>query len=696
MSKKIFTSSVIIFFVYLSTKSLAQVPNDYYTSTYGLSGDQLKEELNNIIKNHIEYAYSGADTNVWDILKAADYSDNDPSKVVLIYTGWEVNGAQEYNNGAGWTREHIWAKIHGDFGVSKGAGTDCHNLRPADVSVNSKKNTRWFDYSNIDYIDQSGYKEGSGFTGCKFDNENWTWEPRDEVKGDVARSLFYMATRYEGDDDEVDLELVDYFPADNNSTDPVHAKLSTLLEWHIQDPPDAYEKRRHEIIYQYQNNRNPFIDHPEFACSIWGGSCVGSVLISEYIEGSSFNKAIEIYNGSSTSIDLSSYELRIQVNGSGSWSSGISLFDSLPSGKTFTICNSKADSFLLSKSNLITNSSVVNFNGNDPLGLFKDDKLIDIVGEENAGGEDFGKDVTIVRKKEVITSNDLFDPSEWIAFSSNTFDFYGSHSTNSSSVLASNLFISEYIEGSSNSKALELFNGTGEMKNLGLYSIRIQSNGTGEWSSGLELTGDLDHGNTYSICRSNADSALIQNADLLTTNVALNFNGNDPIGLFYGDSLIDLIGVKDSVGYFATDVTLTRKMNILAPNDTFNLSEWNVYSQNHFIDFGRHTFISNGRTLSDLSELSGTGQFNDMSTLTAYPNPFDKNIFIKDAGKLYGSSKTLLITNALGEIVFYEDGLTNKEDQVETMIETSELNPGLYILTVSGLNSTKSIKLIKH
>jgi len=85
---------------------------------------------------------------------------------------------------------------------------------------------------------------------------------RDEVKGDIARILFYMATMY------FDLSLNDD-PASISAYKSMGI-LSTLLEWNELDPVDDFEKNRNEVIYSYQKNRNPFIDYPEFANLIWG------------------------------------------------------------------------------------------------------------------------------------------------------------------------------------------------------------------------------------------------------------------------------------------------------------------------------------------------------------------------------------------------------------------------------------------
>ena len=79
--------------------------------------------------------------------------------------------------------------------------------------------------------------------------------------------IFYMAVRYEGGNGEPDLEVVDYV---NTDPAPEHGKLSVLLQWNEQDPPDDFEMNRNEVIYSYQDNRNPFIDHPEYAEEIWG------------------------------------------------------------------------------------------------------------------------------------------------------------------------------------------------------------------------------------------------------------------------------------------------------------------------------------------------------------------------------------------------------------------------------------------
>ncbi|MBN1327117.1 MAG: endonuclease, partial [Candidatus Cloacimonetes bacterium] len=144
-------------------------------------------------------------------------------------------------------------------------------IRPSDTSVNSARSNLDFDNGGNEYID------GDGPTGCHFDFNSW--EPRPEVKGDVARMIFYMDVRYEGEYGEPDLEMVDWVNSAPENQ-PYHGKKSTLLSWHHEDPPDDWEMLRNDKIYSYQQNRNPFIDHPEFVERIWEDVATEDYLIS--------------------------------------------------------------------------------------------------------------------------------------------------------------------------------------------------------------------------------------------------------------------------------------------------------------------------------------------------------------------------------------------------------------------------------
>lgn len=248
--------------------SLAQVPEGYYHPAQNLNGQALKSALHEIIKGHQEYPYTSTSTDVWDILKQTDKDPTDPSKVIGLYSGFKMDAAEEYANAQGWSREHVWAQSRGDFNTDdKGPGTDVHHIRAEDVSTNSARNNRNFNNCSTPYTDQAGKYNGP--TPSFTSSTEYSWQPRAEMKGDVARMLFYVATRYEGQNGELDLELTEELQSESAKA-PLHAKLSVLLIWHQEDPVSAEEINRNNIVFQYQGNRNPFIDHPEFADRIWG------------------------------------------------------------------------------------------------------------------------------------------------------------------------------------------------------------------------------------------------------------------------------------------------------------------------------------------------------------------------------------------------------------------------------------------
>ncbi len=240
-----------------STDSSSSIEKDgfysdltYYALANGKKGEELKSSLHDIISKHSVLSYS----EVWDALKYTDEAPDDTTSVLLLYQGVNRKKSANGGNTGQWNREHVWAKSHGNFGTSNGPGTDIHHLRATDVKTNSDRGNLDFDNCTTFY-DSYGNKRDTGRA----------FEPRDEVKGDIARMLFYMAVRYEAGD-RVDLELNDNV---NNGTAPYMGRLSVLLEWNLLDPVDDYEMRRNERIYEVQGNRNPFIDDMNACYYIW-------------------------------------------------------------------------------------------------------------------------------------------------------------------------------------------------------------------------------------------------------------------------------------------------------------------------------------------------------------------------------------------------------------------------------------------
>ncbi|MFI5710362.1 endonuclease [Kribbella sp. NPDC051620] len=227
-------------------------PGDYYAAASGKTGAALKSALHTIISSQTKLTYE----QVWNALKDTDQDPANPNNVILLYSG---RSQAKSTNGGGvndWNREHVWAKSHGDFGTATGPGTDVHHLRPEDVSVNSAR-------GNLDF--DNGGSAVTECPGCTADGDSFA--PRAAVRGDVARMIFYMAVRYEGGDGWPNLEPNNSV---NNGTAPYIGKLTVLKAWSAADPPDAFEKRRNQVIFDtWQHNRNPFIDHPEWVSSIW-------------------------------------------------------------------------------------------------------------------------------------------------------------------------------------------------------------------------------------------------------------------------------------------------------------------------------------------------------------------------------------------------------------------------------------------
>lgn len=222
-------------------------PPGYYDSAEGLSGAALKNALHNIIKNHTVISYTATEGALKDI----DQDPNNSNNVLLHYKGTSV---AKSSFGTSWNREHLWPQSLGaDVSPKK---SDLHHLFAEDVSLNSSRGNSVFD---VVYPNYTGSGYGNYWTSTKF-------EPRNAQKGDVARALFYMDVRYDGTGGEADLALLD-------TVSPNYGQmgvLSTLLQWHVQDPPDDAERARNDKIYAtYQHNRNPFIDRPEFANLIW-------------------------------------------------------------------------------------------------------------------------------------------------------------------------------------------------------------------------------------------------------------------------------------------------------------------------------------------------------------------------------------------------------------------------------------------
>jgi predicted extracellular nuclease/endonuclease I len=231
----------------------------YYAPAQGLGGQALRAALHGIIRGHTRHSYS----TIWQILEEADEDPANPNSVIGFYTGRSIPKADRDRGGNTpdfWNREHLWAKSHGFPGESQHAFTDAHHLRAADKSVNG-------DRGDLDF--EEGGQAHNECTACRFDADSW--DPGPSRRGDVARALLYMDLRYDGSDGGTpDLELVDRTTSIGERR---FGHLCTLLVWHVEDLVDEAERQRNDVVFRWQGNRNPFVDHPEWVQSVWRDGC---------------------------------------------------------------------------------------------------------------------------------------------------------------------------------------------------------------------------------------------------------------------------------------------------------------------------------------------------------------------------------------------------------------------------------------
>ncbi len=240
---------------------------------------------------------------------------------------------------------------------------------------------------------------------------------------------------------------------------------------------------------------------------------------------------------------------------------------------------------------------------------------------------------------------------------------------------ATDLMFSEYVEGSSNNKVLEISNATGTSATLSAYSIKKQSNGAGAWSTGITLSGTLNSGSKFVIVNSLIASTCYSTAtaNLSTSASEMTFNGNDAIGLFKNGVLIDIIGTfNGGTANFSIDETLRRKSTILSPTITFNKStQWDVFALD---------------TCNGIGNKSATQiDVNLNPEITIYPNPSNGNFEIN----LGNTSKntSLEIYSLLGQKVFGKENINT-----ETVL-ISDFQKGIYLVKVTQ-NSKSVIKKI--
>ncbi|MFA5659905.1 MAG: endonuclease [Bacilli bacterium] len=263
-----------------STPEGIEVPSSvlsYYTNVnFNLSGQSLKVELFNKIKGHTTHIYDNLNNTMrqtdrdWNL--SPDPNDQDPY-MVLIYATYNFSKSSDSHKyskrNTTWDKEHIWAKYHGGFSNNPPAGSDMHHLRASDKQNNNSRGNLDFGTVTTGSSYVKDYDGGNSGKRGSYLSQGTVYEPLDIYKGDVARAMFYMATRYYAGNNNgnAQLNLVDYVTG--NTSNGIFGVLSVLLEWHLQDPVDEFEFRRNGLVQGYQNNRNPYIDFPSLANKVF-------------------------------------------------------------------------------------------------------------------------------------------------------------------------------------------------------------------------------------------------------------------------------------------------------------------------------------------------------------------------------------------------------------------------------------------
>ena len=713
MKKQILFLSISLYSIFI----LAQ--ESYYDDVnLNLTGISLKEALaTKIITTHTNnLSYT---PGIWNAVMVTDMNPIDNSEVLLIY-GFEdgsdsnstndrernINDNCTSNSCVGlWNREHVYPTSLAtpdldQDGTNGPPYADAHNLRPCDSQRNSSR-------GNKKFIAGSG---NSGATGTG-------WYPGDEWKGDVARIIMYMYLRY----DERTLPSNVGFGSNSDTPDDM---IDLFLQWNADDPVSTIEKQRnpyHENTSNSdaQGNRNPFIDNPRLATRIWGGpeaEDIWGIYSNTDTEAPSVPSGLTVTNTTTYSIDLSwtastdnigvsSYDVYVDGNLEASTSNVNYTITGLSSNITYDLTVSARDiadnvspqsapltvvtqedteapsvpmnivisdetdvSFKITWDPSTDNTEVIHYN------IYMDNIFYDMINISSYTVYDLTASTTYSVTLEAVDGLNNTS-AQSVPVNATTTD------GNSNTTME--LLISEYVEGSSNNKAIEIANLITSPVELDGYNLRRDSNGGGEWSERFDLTGTINVGDVIVIINASANSQiLLDQADIVVANnqstnygEPLNFNGNDPVGLFKDDVLIDIVGeFGGGSSNFAKDKTLRRKSTVVEPNINFDLNnEWEIFPMDTFDDIG-----GTHLTLSIEEE--------QWKQLSVYPNPTsDDFLNIK-----FSQDVKVEVFSIFGKKLIH----TNI-NQSDSILDISTLSKGVYVIKVSHKGLSISTKIIK-
>ncbi|MGE4512774.1 MAG: endonuclease [Chryseobacterium sp.] len=560
---------ILLPIILISSYFAAQAPAGYYDGTSGLSGYALKSKLHDIIsEKNINWHYGDLPDfyNQTDLDKYYDHGSENTTLLLDIYSeiptgpdAYEYTSAQIIGSagaeGAGWNREHMMPQS--TFYSNYPMYSDLFYVVPTDAKINQLRSN--YPYGMVGSTIYYTFTNSSRIGNCAIPGVAYTgrvYEPIDEFKGDVARSLLYFAVRYQGKLDTFNFNNNTNPASDTNPLDGTEeraydpAYIVMLLQWHQQDPVSQREIDRNNAVYALQKNRNPFIDNPSWVNAIWNQTP------DTVVPQSPSNLTVTQNSAYFTTV---------------SWS---------PSAST----------------------DVIGYK------IYQDGNLVGTTGNTT---------FTVDHLSPSTTYNftvKAYDNGYLLSSDSNT----ASATTLASDMYAKDLYISKYLEGSSNNKALEITNKTGHAVNLNNYRLSIQfpSGSNYYFPAPYELEGTIQNNETFVILNPNANFSCYttSQAKFATAAPQLTFSGSQYLELRYKSSTVDALGVTSTNNSSAlANVSLYRKANISQPTATFNSNEWDSYPSDY---------------CQSLGTLSTSDLTSSVSAFRMYPNPVQDQIFI--------------------------------------------------------------------
>jgi len=602
--------SSIIICLFITNVFFAQVPSYYSNIDFGQSGETLKTALTNLISGHTEYPYSSTNTDTWDILQQSDifsvdnvlliygYSDTDSNSITDRLRDKDDECSFSGSCNGYWNREHVYPKSLADpvligSGASVGAGSDLHNLRAADAQMNSTRNNNLFE-------------TGGGNSGLT-DNGFY---PGDEHKGDVARIIMYMYTRYPS---QCPANDVGYGNKTYNSNIP-----DIFLDWNEQDPVSDFETSRNNKIAEYQGNRNPFIDNPFLAYLIWGGPSISDSW------GTTQNPRISLSSSSSENETNATFNTTIGVT--------MTSYDA-PVSVSVSVNNSST----VENEDYSLNTTSINFNENETQYI-----SLDINNDNETDDEKLILDLSI--------TSDSADPDTAIlVVNQHTLNIIDDEEP---------IIITEIAdpENDANGRYIEIYNSSNNDVDISTYYLIRWTNGNNN-PQNQKISLSSECGNTLAaktICIVSEESestysgifGLSSDGDAPNGGAA-GSNGDDNIAIvkipgtyIYNDSstyeIIDMFGVagEDGTGtnHEFADGRAERKLSVEIPKSTWSVNDWNIESGSTIAPSGYDPGYWIGATTIDAWNGLSSNSWGTASNWASGNVPVSgDNVFIRDS-----------------------------------------------------------------